>query len=303
MSTTIRLQLVRTVLRRLLKPLSTPALPLGMQRALLDSAALVMRKPARLKVESTALGGVSARQLTPAGAAPGRHLLYLHGGAYIAGSPQSHTGLAGQVGMAASATVWLPDYRLAPEHPYPAAEDDAVAAYRALLARSIPAAAIGIVGDSAGGGLTLATALAIRAAGLPPPAALVLLSPWTDLTLSGRSMQDRQDIEPMLNVEWLDWAAGAYCGGPAVLRTHPGVSPLFADLAGLPPLLVHVGSDEILFDDATCLAERAQAAGVDATLRVFDGLWHVFQAQAGLLPEADESIAEIGAFLRARLRG
>lgn len=295
----------RALLRYALKPLARPATPLAFQRALLDSAARVMRSPRGLRVESMTLGNVPGRKLVPKNADGARHLLYLHGGAYVEGSSRSHTPLAGQVAAAARATAWLIDYRLAPEHPHPAAVDDALAAYRALLAANIPAGSIAIAGDSAGGGLTLATALAIRAAGLPLPCALVLLSPWTDLTLSGASMRDKRDVEPMLNPPWLDWAAGLYCGeageGRATLRTDPGVSPLFADLAGLPPMLVQVGSDEVLLDDSTCLAERARMAGVDLTLHVHEGFWHVFQAQAGLIAEADAAIAEIGAFLDRRL--
>ncbi|MFZ5756487.1 MAG: alpha/beta hydrolase fold domain-containing protein [Pseudomonadota bacterium] len=306
MAGSLRKTLVRTALRAVTRPLARADLPLAVQRAALDSAGRTMRKPRGLRIDNTALAGLPARLLTPRDALPARHVLYLHGGAYIEGSTTSHTPLAGQVAAAARARAWLVDYRLAPEHPYPAAVDDAVAAYGALLAQGIDARHIAIVGDSAGGGLALAAALALHDARLPMPAALVLLSPWTDLTLSGRSMQAKEDAEPMLNGPWLDWAAGLYCGGrddgPVTPRTHPGVSPLFADLSGLPPLLIQAGSEEILLDDSTFLAERARRAGVAVTLHVYDDLWHVFQAQAGLIAEADEALAEIGAFIATHCR-
>lgn len=302
MAGSLRKSLVRNALRALVKPMAQPAVPLALQRAMLDRAGLTMRTPRGLRAESTRLNDIPARKLVPERADADRHLLYLHGGAYVQGSPRSHAPLAGQLAQAAGATAWLVDYRLAPEHPYPAAVDDALAAYRALLAQGVAPGRIAIAGDSAGGGLALSTTLAIRDAALPLPAALALLSPWTDLTLSGASMRDREDAEPMLNPVWLDWAAGLYCGdaqdGPSTLRTDPGVSPLFADLAGFPPLVVHVGSDEVLLDDSTFLARRAAHAGVEVTLRTFDGLWHVFQAQAGLIAEADESLREIGEFIR-----
>ncbi len=302
MTQTLRKTMLRATLRNVVKPLNTPATPLPLMRRMMHAASLVMRAPRGLAREETSLGGVPALKLVPRNIDGSRHLLYLHGGAYIIGSPQGHSGLAGQLGAAANMTVWSLDYRLAPEHPYPAAEQDALAAYRALLEQGIAAQDIAIAGDSAGGGLALATALAIRDTGLPVPAALALISPWADLTLSGRSMIDKLDVEPMLTPGWLEWAADAYCGvhgaQKATLRTHPGVSPLFGDFRGLPPMIIHAGSDEVLLDDAIGVSERAHGAGVTAQLRVFDGLWHVFQAQAGVLAEADESIAEIGQFLR-----
>lgn len=307
MTGSLRKLMVRSALRMLIKPMAQSFVPLSVQRTLLDNAGFTMQKPRGLTVEALALAGIPTRKLVPKNAHEARHVLYLHGGAYVEGSPKSHTALAGQVAHAAGATTWLIDYRLAPEHPYPAAVEDALAAYRALLDAGIAAGRLTIAGDSAGGGLALATTLAIREAGLPLPAALALLSPWTDLTLSGASMLDKIDQEPMLNVTWLDWAAGLYCGsaqeGPATLRTDPGVSPLFADFTGLPPMIVHAGSDEVLLDDATFLGKRAAHAGVDVTLKVYDGLWHVFQAQAGLIAEADASLREIGEFLRRHTGG
>jgi acetyl esterase/lipase len=209
------------------------------------------------------------------------------------------------VAHAAGTEAWLLDYRLAPEHPYPAAREDALSAYKDLLDWGIEPSQIIIAGDSAGGGLTLSTALGIRNAGWPMPAALVLLSPWTDLSLSSPSYQHNKKREAMLTAGFLSRAAAHYCNetnrGRATRRQDSGASPFFADLAGLPPMLAHVGGDEILLDDARLVIERADAAGGEATLRVFDELWHVFQASAGALPEADESLREIGDFCRAQL--
>lgn len=307
MTGSLRKLMVRSALRTLIKPMAQPFVPLSVQRTLLDNAGFTMKKPRGLAVATIALAGIPARKLTPENATGDRHVLYLHGGAYVEGSPKSHTALAGQVAHAAGATTWLIDYRLAPEHPHPAAVEDALAAYRALLDAGVAPNRVAIAGDFAGGGLTLAVTLAIRAEQLPLPAALALLSPWTDLTLSGASMLDKLDVEPMLNPPWLDWAAGLYCGsaqdGPATLRTDPGVSPLFADFTGFPPMIVHVGSDEVLLDDATFLGKRAAHAGVEVSLKVYDGLWHVFQAQAGLIAEADASLREIGEFLQRHTGG
>lgn len=292
----LRKALVRMSLRALAGTVAQPYTPLALQRLAMDNAALAMRSPRGLHSEQTRLGNIPSRRLQPAKARTDRHLLYLHGGAYILGSSRSHTPLAGQLAHAAGAIAWLIDYRLAPEHPYPAAVDDTVAAYRTLLDQGH--SNITLAGDSAGGGLALAATLAIRDAGLPMPAALVLLSPWTDLTLSGASMARKHRDDPMLSPLWLEQAAGFYAGNTP--RTAPGISPVFADFAGFPPIRVHVGSEEVLLDDATFLGERARQSGIDAGVRVFDGLWHVFQAQAGLLAEADESLQELGEFIRSR---
>lgn len=223
-----------------------------------------------------------------------RVMLYLHGGGYTLGSPQTHRGLASHLAAAARCNLLLPDYRLAPEHSYPAALDDAVAAYRALLDRFRPRNIV-IAGDSAGGGLALCTAISLRDAGLPLPAALVLLSPWTDLTLSGETIVSKADVDPMLSRAWLQRAGDAYRG--ALAASDPRVSPLNAVLDGLPPMLIQVGSDEILLSDAQRLADRARAVGLDVRLQVEEGLWHDFQVHAGVLKAADAAIQRIAAFV------
>lgn len=224
-----------------------------------------------------------------------RVVLHLHGGAYVMGSPRTHRGLGAALSRTAHAQVLLPDYRLAPEDVYPAALDDALAVYRWLVQdRRYPSSRIAVTGDSAGGGLALALLSAAWDEGLPLPACYVGLSPWTDLAATGGSVRELDGIDPWLSADLLLPAGRAYAGD--VDLHDPAVSPLYADLAGLPPMLVHVGSDEILRDDAVRLVERAREAGVDASLGIFDGLWHVFQAFP--LPESRSSLREIGAFIR-----
>ena len=227
----------------------------------------------------------------------GRVLLYLHGGGYTIDSPRTHRALTSHLAASARCQVLVPDYRLAPEHPYPAALQDALAAYRSLLERFTPDQ-IALGGDSAGGGLALCTALAIREAGLPLPRALVLLSPWTDVSRAGETIDGLDAIDPMLGRAWLQRAGDAYRGDlPA---TDPRVSPLHASLEGLPPILVQVGSDEILLSDSKRFVEKARASGLDVRLEVEPGYWHDFQIHAGVLDASDAAIGRIADFLRER---
>jgi acetyl esterase/lipase len=270
-----------------------------MQRFWGSVAALSTKGPPGLASARLEMGSVPARRLTPRGAQAGRAILYLHGGAYVIGGPSSHGKLAAQIGHAAQAEVFFPEYRLAPEHPFPAALEDALAAYRWLLQQNQPPQRIVIAGDSAGGGLALAVAMAIRDAKLPQPAALVLISPWVDLTLSGESHHSKRDRDPMLRASWLAACAMHYAGPKAL--DDPELSPVFGDLYGLPPLLIQVGTEEILLSDSERLAKRAQKAGSPARLSRYDGLWHDFQVHAGALPESDRALSEIGAFIQKHL--
>jgi len=224
-----------------------------------------------------------------------RIVLYLHGGGYTLGSPKTHKALTSHLAATARCQVLVPDYRLAPEHPYPAALEDALSAYRALLDRYVPGS-IALAGDSAGGGLALCTALALRDAGLPMPSSLILISPWTDLSLSGSTIDSLDAADPMLGRFWLQRAGDAYRGSLAA--TDARVSPLHAHLDGLPPMLVQVGSDEILLDDSRRLVAKAHAAGLSAKLEIEEGYWHDFQVHAGLLDASDAAVRRIADFLQ-----
>jgi acetyl esterase/lipase len=266
-------------------------------RAKIDRVSRLNRPPRGVQSRPVVVNGVPAEWEIPPGAAKDRVILYIHGGAWVMCSPATHRRMVGQIAKAAGMAALSIDYRLAPEHPFPAALDDCLAAYRWLLAEGYTPGKIVIAGDSAGGNLTLATLLALREAGLPLPAAAVGLSPATDLTGTGESRRTRADKEVLLKglIEGADVVA-EYTGGHD--RRDPLVSPLFGDLSGLPPVLIHVGDDEILLSDATDFVARAQAAGVAAEVVVWPGMWHVFQIHAPALPEARRSVEQIGDFMR-----
>ncbi|GHD92979.1 alpha/beta hydrolase [Streptomyces naganishii JCM 4654] len=247
----------------------------------------------------TLLGGRPTLELEPAKARDRGRLLYLHGGGYVIGSPRTHAGLVGELARRAGLRAVSVDYRLAPEHPFPAAVDDGLAAYRELLAAGTAPQDLVMAGDSAGGGLVIATLLAAREAGLPQPAAVVVFSPWADLTLAGATIRSKEGADPIFTEADLRAYADLYVG--AGDRAHPLVSPVFADLAGLPPLLVQAGANELLLDDAVRLAARAGADDVEVTLEVGSGLPHVFQHHYGLLGEADAALDRAARFLTAHL--
>lgn len=227
-------------------------------------------------------------------------ILYLHGGGYIFCSVATHRALAGALAVRSGIRALSLEYRLAPEAPFPAAVDDALAAYRALLDNGTPASGICLAGDSAGGGLALATALAVREQGLPPPAGLVLFSPLTDLAATGDSIRENSRSDALFFGENICDVARFYLP-PDTPATHPLASPLYADLTGLPPMLIHASDSEVLRDDAVRLAERAQAAGVAVQFRLWHALPHVWQMTWRLIPEARESLDEAAAFLRQRV--
>jgi monoterpene epsilon-lactone hydrolase len=270
------------------------------QRAMYDRAERVFTPPPDTTVAPVTAGARPAEWIHPAKARPDAALLYLHGGGYVIGSPRSHRHLAEAIARAAGISCLLPDYRLAPEHPFPAAVDDAVAAYRSLVEdRKIAPGEIAIGGDSAGGGLTVATLVALRDARLPLPAAAVSISPWTDLTCSAPSYETKAASDPLVVRPDITAMARRYLGA-ADPRT-PLASPLFADLRGLPPLLIQVGSEEVLLDDSSGLAARARAAGVEVTLEVWEPMIHVWHWFLPWLDEAQAAVEKIGGFLRARL--
>jgi monoterpene epsilon-lactone hydrolase len=268
------------------------------RRAQYERAEKAFPTPPDVKVEHVGAPAAPAEWLRPPAADSGRVVLYLHGGGYVIGSPRSHRHLAAAIAGAARASALLLDYRLAPEHPYPAAVEDATAAYRWLLDRAVAPGRIVIAGDSAGGGLTVATLLALREAGVPLPAAGVCISPWVDLTCGGDSYRTKAAADPIVTRAGVAQMAQAYLG--ATPPRTPLASPLFADLRGLPPLLIHVGSEEVLLDDARLLAERARAAGVEVTLEVYDRMIHVWHWFLPMLDEAQSAVEAIGRFVRER---
>ncbi|HOP18542.1 MAG TPA: alpha/beta hydrolase [Parvularculaceae bacterium] len=247
-----------------------------------------------VSVSPSILGGVACETLTPDGAGEAPTLLYLHGGAYCLGSPKSHRELAGRLARAAGLRAVTPDYRLAPENPFPAALDDALSVY-AAIAEETGAPPAAVCGDSAGGGLALALLLAARDRGLALPKCAAVISPWTDLTLSGESINARSKLDPFLAPDSLERSAAAYAAGRRL--DDPLISPLFADLSVLPPLLIEVGSHEILFDDAARFTARAITAGVDARINVADSLFHVYHGFP-MLPEAHEGTTRMASFLQ-----
>ena len=247
-----------------------------------------------LVVEDTELGGVPAVSVKTPGSTGGV-LLYFHGGGYVIGSARGYRSLAGEVARAAGMDALVIDYRLAPEHPFPAAVDDAVAAYRALVAGGTAPEKIVFAGDSAGGGLVLAALLKLRDDGDKLPAAALLISPWADLTCAAPSIAAKAAEDPSLTKQGLEACAALYLGDGD--RAQPLASPARADLSGLPPLLVQVGSIEILLDDALAVAARAGDAGTMVRLEVHPGLPHVFHAFAFMLPQAKAALDEAGAFL------
>jgi monoterpene epsilon-lactone hydrolase len=272
---------------------------LAEQRPLLEQLMTSHPLPADVITSLSAPGGVPAVEVTVPGAGAGDLILYFHGGAYAMGSAQAAAGLAAGLAREAGASAMSVGYRLAPEHPYPAALDDALAAYRALLDEGLAPERIALAGESAGAGLAAAALVAIRDAGLPMPAAAVLMSPWADLSLSGASITGKAAADPVLTAAGLRRRAADYADGtdPRI----PGISPVFADLRGLPPLLVQVGTHEILLDDAVRLAAAAAAADISVTLDVTAGVPHVFQGFASVLNEGAEALARGGTFIRSHL--
>jgi acetyl esterase/lipase len=265
-------------------------------RAALDALLGRYPLPEGTSVETVEAGGVPGEWVSAPDVDPDRTILYLHGGAYTRGSIVSHRALVARLSAASGARALVIAYRLAPENPFPAAVEDATAAYRWLLEQHIQPDQLVVSGDSAGGGLSLALLLALRDAGHPLPAGAALLSPWTDLAGTGESIRTLAGADPWLNAERLMLTAGLYLAGADAC--NPLASPLYGDLHGLPPLLIQVGTDEILLDDATRLAERARAAGVPVTLEVWERMWHVFQSFAAEIPEGRQAVEKIGAFVR-----
>jgi monoterpene epsilon-lactone hydrolase len=255
--------------------------------------------PADVTVTAAVLGGVPTAEVTVDGIEPRHTVLYFHGGVYVLGDAFLAAELASQVARRTSAKVISVDYRLAPEHPYPAAVDDALAAYRALLDNGTDPSDIAFAGESAGGGLAVATLVNARDHGLPLPAAAFVMSPYADLTLAGITMETKRKADPLLSPEALQPRVTDYVSGnDAALGL---ISPIFADLSGLPPLIIQAGTHEVLLDDATRLARQAALADVEVTLEIVPGVPHVFQAYHPILDEAAAALDRAGRFLSAHL--
>lgn len=267
----------------------------GARRSVLAAARWIPNPGAGTEVLSVDAGGVRGEFITTPASRSDRHVLFLHGGGYVAGSPALYRHFTSRIATAVRARVLAIDYRLAPEDPFPAALDDALAACRWLVARVADPRRTVVMGDSAGGGLALALLLRLRDGGLELPAAAVALSPWTDLALTGASLSLNMKSDPMLNTAHARLFADSYLAGAD--PRNPYASPLYGNPAGLPPTLIHVGSDEILRDDSVRMAETLQAAGCRVTIEVWPRMPHVWHFLAPVLPEARQAIAHIGAFV------
>ena len=292
----------RENLEAILRQSAFPAdIDIGEQRRLLGELTSAQPLPADVIATAAALGDVPTAEITIEGIEPRHVVLYFHGGVYVLGDAFQAAGLASQVGRQTRAKVISVDYRLAPEHPYPAAVDDALAAYEALLRNGTAPSGIAFAGESAGGGLAIATLINARDHGLPLPAAAFVMSPYADLTLAGMTMQTKREVDVLMSREALQSRVTDYTSGQdAALGL---ISPIFADLTGLPPLIIQAGTHEVLLDDAVRLAQRAATADVEVTLDITPRVPHVFQAFYPILDEAAAALDRAGQLLSAHLAG
>ncbi|HEY4173238.1 MAG TPA: alpha/beta hydrolase [Rhodopila sp.] len=293
--------LLSRALRRWVKPNSLREQDVAASRAITDRVPFGAKLVKGWRVRRETAAGLNGEWIEPEAEdhpARGRCILYLHGGAYIAMAAWSYRTITSRLATWSDTRVFALDYRLAPEHPFPAALDDAVAAYRALVAAGIPAERIVVAGDSAGGGLALALLVALRDAGDALPAGAALMSPWTDLAATGQSLIDNNQSDSMFYGAWVAAVAVHYLGGTTP-ATDPLASPFYADLTGLPPLLIQVSGSEVLLDDSRRVAENARRVGMTVTERIWPGLPHVWQFFAVILPEARAALREMAAFVRS----
>ncbi len=291
-----RARLLRAATSYYIKRLDVVHADIGKVRKRLDFFGRLFLKARRVDVEETTIAGLHAEWHRPGNARSGKVMLYIHGGAFVLGSCKSHRRLVTHLARAGGIEAVVPEYRLAPENPFPAGLDDVVEAYRALLEKGYDAKDIVVAGDSAGGGLSVSMMLALKDAGDPLPGAAVLLSPFLDLTASGESMKTRVDKDPWFDPAEIGAVVRYYCSGEDL--ENPLLSPVFADVAGLPPTLIHVGDDEILLSDSTQLADKLRAARIPVQLEVFSQMWHVFHLFVGKMPEARAAIDKIGTYVR-----
>lgn len=293
MTLSLRSRFWRFVMRAIFKSQNLKVEQYHIQSA--KSAQWMRQMYKRLSIERVDIDGLSAAWIRPDGAEEKKVHIHLHGGGYVTGFVDSHLMMCVPMAKALKRNMLMPEYRLAPTNPFPAALEDSLKAYRWLLAQGTDARDIVLSGDSAGGGLALATALALRDAGDPLPAALVCISPWADLTNRSASHAANAKVESVLRTDVLDEWARYYTDESNL--TDPLVSPVYADLRGMPPLLIQVGRDEILLDDSITLAKRAKADGVDVTLRIWDDMWHAWPVLGELIPESGMAFEEMKQFI------
>ncbi len=267
-------------------------------RANQEKLARRFKAPPGVNLQTILIDNLELEWVVASNTEPDRVILYLHGGGYVLGTPRLYHDLAVRLSKASRARVLLVEYRLAPEHPFPAAIEDGLAAYGWLLDNGFKPSQITIAGESAGGGLAVATTLALRDLNMALPAGIVAISPWADLECSSPSFTERARAEAVILPNALVEMAAMYAGSYDL--RHPLISPLYADLRGLPPLLIQVGSQEVLLDDALRLAARARAAGVETHLENWPGMWHVWHYFAAFMPEAHQAIEQIGQFIRRK---
>jgi epsilon-lactone hydrolase len=284
----------RLIIKIFLKPILTPSIPIIFQRFWEEFTTRLLPVPTCVRFEHSYLDNVPVEIVRPTLIQQNEAnvVLFLHGGAFLVGSPRSRRAIAGKIAQFTGMTIYVVDYRLAPEYPFPASLEDALTCYRLLLQQDITPDRIALVGDSAGGGLALSLCLKLREHGIKQPICLALISPWVDLTNS-QLKEVANDV--LLNKKWLEQGAVAYCGESAA--TEPFISPIYADLTGLPPTLIHVGSEEMLFNDSRRLVQNLTKSGISVEIKEFPRLWHDFQICAGLVPEATQSVEELSEFI------
>jgi len=292
----LRSHLFRLLVKKLMSPKFNTVNTVQEQRKALEGFAKLSLLPQKTKVESFKIGSLPAEWISVGNTMEDSVILHVHGGAYNMGSLNTHRDLGARISKASGARTLLIDYNLAPENKYPAAVEDIVKAYRWLINNRFSQQNIVIAGDSSGGGLAIAALVMLRDSGEPLPAAAVCLSPWTDLEGRGESIKTHINTDPFLTPEWLQFMAKNYIADND--PRNPFISPIYADLSNLPPILIQVGSDEILLSDSIRLTERARESGVDTTLDIWENMWHVWHFFAGQMPEGKRALNDVGKFIR-----
>lgn len=290
---------LKTVVREQLAPGYTANVPIEQQREATEKGGESYEKPDNITLDETTISGVYCEWHSADTCVENRYIIHYHGGGYSNGSPNSYRALATQLALHTKAKVLVPGYRLVPEYPFPAGLDDSTAVYKGLLDQGIASENIMFTGDSAGAGMALSVVHKLRELGLPFPRAIATMSAWLDLTITADSYKTKRDSDPWLTYELCCVVAKMYV--PDFDPKNPLVSPIFGDLRDFPPMLMHVGSDEIVRDDTISFAEKAKSAGVDVEVKIWDEMWHVFQFFAPACPESNDSLKEIGAFVEKHL--